>query len=88
LTGDLYLGSTLMIKTHPHRQRSNSSWYRHPIGLSQAWGSAAVSHHHLLLIYFSSRVISWIEKLSYRIVCSVAVSSLVGYLCIPWCELR
>jgi hypothetical protein len=58
LTGDLCLGSTLMIKTHPHHRRSNSSWYRHPLGLSQAWGSAAVSHHHLLLIYFSSRVIS------------------------------
>jgi hypothetical protein len=29
-----------------------------PLGLFQAWGSAAVSHHYLLLIYFSSRVIS------------------------------
>jgi hypothetical protein len=26
--------------------------------LFQAWGSATVSHHYLLLIYFSSRVIS------------------------------
>jgi hypothetical protein len=33
-------------------------WYRHPLGLFQAWGRAAVSHHYLLLIYFSSRVIS------------------------------
>jgi hypothetical protein len=33
-------------------------WYRHPLGLFQAWGSAAVLHHYLLLIFFSSRVIS------------------------------
>jgi hypothetical protein len=25
LTEDLYLGSTMMIRTHHHRQRSNSS---------------------------------------------------------------
>jgi hypothetical protein len=31
-------------------------------------------------------VVSWVEKLSYEMVCNVECHSLVGYQCIRWCE--
>jgi hypothetical protein len=56
MTWEIWLIS--LLKTHHHHRRSNSSLVLASLGLFQAWGSAAVSHHYLLLIYFSSRVVS------------------------------